>query len=354
MNGYYYDYNKVNIETPEERENKRKRQRRLFSRVFLALFIYTMACELLVTGGSFIAYYLLPAEKYTEIFSNTVYRLLISCAVQYLIAFPLLLLALRGTECSHPKEKSKLSEKNFFLLLFIAEAFMYAGNLIGVYLNQVVENITGALPENDIATYVTEIPLWLTFIVMVVIGPIVEEIIFRKLLIDRLSIYGDRLAILFSAVAFGLLHRNLYQFFYATFIGLVFGYVYTSTRNVKYTVYMHMFLNFMGSVVALQMQTVIQDFSEMLEMLTMGLNVDLVKLLFSGSIMLTYTNVQYGMLIGGIIALVHFVKKKQISISADKEIYLSDKEIIKGGVANTGTILFIISCVVGMILSIIQ
>ena len=48
---------------------------------------------------------------------------------------------------------------------------------------------------------------------------------FRKLIIDRMSIYGDKLAIIVSSIAFGLFHGNFYQIFYATLIGFILGYV---------------------------------------------------------------------------------------------------------------------------------
>jgi membrane protease YdiL (CAAX protease family) len=53
-----------------------------------------------------------------------------------------------------------------------------------------------------------------------------------------------------SAVTFGLLHMNLYQFFYAFALGLVFAYIYLRTGRLRYTAILHAVINFMGSVVA--------------------------------------------------------------------------------------------------------
>jgi membrane protease YdiL (CAAX protease family) len=103
---------------------------------------------------------------------------------------------------------------------------------------------------NGVEEIVENTPVWIIFIVMVVIAPIVEEIIFRKVMIDRLSIYGDPAAIIFSSVAFGLMHGNLYQFFYAFALGLVFAYIYLRTGRLRYTAILHAVINFMGSVVA--------------------------------------------------------------------------------------------------------
>ena len=53
---------------------------------------------------------------------------------------------------------------------------------------------------------------------------------------------------------FGLCHGNFYQFFYAFGIGLVFGYIYTRTGRIRYTIVLHMIINFLGSVAAIYIQ----------------------------------------------------------------------------------------------------
>ena len=85
---------------------------------------------------------------------------------------------------------------------------------------------------------------------LVICAPILEEWMFRKQLISRLRRYGEKTAILFSALAFALFHMNLYQALYAFMLGLMFGYVYTRTSRLRYSVAMHMLFNFNGGVIA--------------------------------------------------------------------------------------------------------
>ncbi|MBO6055192.1 MAG: CPBP family intramembrane metalloprotease, partial [Oscillospiraceae bacterium] len=56
--------------------------------------------------------------------------------------------------------------------------------------------------------------------------------------------------VIISAVMFGLFHGNFSQFFYAFAVGLVFGYVYLRTGKIRYSIALHIFVNFMGSVPA--------------------------------------------------------------------------------------------------------
>ena len=342
MNGFYYDYDNVVIETPEERQAKRKKQRNLFSRIFLALVVYIFVLYFAYMGIYFIISKFLSPEEYESFATNTVWSLVMSCVSQYLVAFPIFLLMLIGIDKAEDKVQKKLSLSEFCLLFLIGQALMYVGNLIGTVLNEVIGGFIGKLPENALDAAISNTPIWLIFILMVIVAPIVEELIFRKLMIDRLSIYGDRMAIAFSALAFGLIHGNLYQFFYATLLGALLGYVYTHTRNIKYTIAMHMLINFLGSVVAIPVQKSALELYEALEVLELGLPINLLPLIVNGIVTYVYTYIQYGMIVGGIIALVHYIRKKKISISPDKEIYLPDKEIAKNGFVNVGTILFLI------------
>ena len=342
MNGFEYNYDQVIIETAWEREEKKRRQKKLFSRVFLALFLYMLLTQVLSIVIYAVANATMSAEDYLKFAESTVWTIVLSSVTQYLIAFPILYLMLRNLPRSRKRVKSKISVKEFIVLFAIGQALMYAGNLIGVFLNNIVGTFTGNLPENGIESIVNDTPTALLFLVVVVIGPIVEELICRKLMIDRLSIYGDHIAIIFSSVAFGLLHGNLYQFFYATLLGALLGYVYTKTRDVRYSMLMHMIINFMGSIVTLQVQNSVTAFYEKLDALMSGSSVKIFSFLADGIITYSYMKFQYGLLIAGVIALVFYIKNKKISINTDKEIYLPDNKVVKNGVLNVGAILYII------------
>lgn len=353
MNGFNYNYDNVVIETPEERAQKRRTQRRLFSRVFFALFMYIALSFVLSTAVYVVASMVLPQDVYAKFAMSTPASIIVSCVTQYLIAFPIFLLCLIGTKTAEKREKKKLSLGQFILFFAVGESLMYLGNIIGIMLNNFFGSIRGSVPENDLVSIINETPIYLIFIMMVILAPIFEELICRKLIIDRLSVYGDHIAIGFSAIAFGLLHENLYQFFYATMLGVLLGYIYTYTRQVKYTVIMHMIINFMGSIVVLPIEKFMVEFDRLAALFEAGEPVNLVALAFNGIITLVYSNLQYGMMVAGVFVLVHFIRQKKLTVSHDKEIFLQDKEIIKGGIVNVGSILFISLTVVMTLLNLI-
>jgi hypothetical protein len=75
----------------------------------------------------------------------------------------------------------------------------------------------------------------------------VEELIFRKILLDKLRRFGDLPAILITGLAFGIFHFNLLQFFYATVIGIMFAYITIRTNRIIYAIILHMMMNFIGA-----------------------------------------------------------------------------------------------------------
>ena len=135
---------------------------------------------------------------------------------------------------------------------FICISALFFGNLISLGLMSMVSAISGKPMVNPLSEVLENLSSWSILITMVVMAPVFEEILYRKVLIGRIRQYGDKAAILVSSFVFGLSHGNFYQFFYAFGIGLVFGYIYIRTGKLRYTIVFHMVINFMGSFVALR------------------------------------------------------------------------------------------------------
>ena len=83
-------------------------------------------------------------------------------------------------------------------------------------------------------------PMWL---VAVLVAPIFEELVFRKFVLDRVGNLGEGIAVLTSALIFGLAHQNAGQFFLAFFLGLLFAKIYLRTGKIVYTMVLHFMIN---------------------------------------------------------------------------------------------------------------
>lgn len=72
---------------------------------------------------------------------------------------------------------------------------------------------------------------------------LLEEMVFRGYLLTALRRYGDRFAVVVTAMLFGLLHGNVLQIPFAFFLGLVMGYLVVVTGNIWTAIALHMFNN---------------------------------------------------------------------------------------------------------------
>ena len=136
---------------------------------------------------------------------------------------------------------------------------VYFGNLIGQFLMAVVSAITGQPMVNQVEEMIMDMSLWAVIVSAVILAPIMEELIFRKLVLDRLAGYGPAVAMFVSALVFGLAHGNFYQFFYAFLLGLIFAYIYLRTGKVRYSMMLHMMVNFCGSVIPILIMRVADE-----------------------------------------------------------------------------------------------
>lgn len=170
---------------------------------------------------------------------------LFTFAPLYLVAIPAGLLVMKHVPAS-PPSPGKMSAKDFWIFVPICFFLTYSGNIVGNVLSLL---ISGGEAHNALNDYALDSnPLKILFVA--VLAPLLEEYVFRKQLIDRTRIYGEKNAVFLSALTFALFHTNLFQFFYAFLVGWVLGYVYLRTGRLRYAVIMHSIVNFVGSVIA--------------------------------------------------------------------------------------------------------
>ena len=123
---------------------------------------------------------------------------------------------------------------------------MYVGNIIGNAVSALIAQGTGLDLSFELEELLSQGSPWFTLLFSVVLAPVMEELIFRKVLIDRTIVYGDKAAVVLSGLLFGVFHGNFHQFFYAFGLGCIFAYVYIRTGKLKYTISLHMAVNMLG------------------------------------------------------------------------------------------------------------
>lgn len=274
----------------------------------------------------------------TDIISNSWFMLLASFVPLYLVGVPACLMVLRRIPVTAGNE-SRLGGGNFWALLLVCFPVMYIGNLIGTFLSAL---LSGGTAQNGVETLLgNQNPL--TLVIVVIVAPLVEEYVFRKQLLDRCGQYGWKTAMVFSALAFALFHMNLFQFFYAFGMGLVFAYVYLRTRRLRYSVILHMVVNFMGSAVPLWVMSQI-DLETLSNLNPQAIDQETLMAILPGlMIYLCYLLLLLVLVIAGLV--VGLVKRKSFTLQpAPQELPREGRG--KTVYSNVGFVLFAVLCVV--------
>ena len=164
-------------------------------------------------------------------------------------------------------EKKKLGILKWLLLLICTYGVAGVGAIIGTYVNSLLLKPLGysLIETNASMELLTQDTSWGYIISGVIVAglvaPALEEILFRKIIIDNFSKYGKGAAILMSGLMFGLYHGNFQQFFMAFGIGILFAYVYAYTGKIKYTIFLHAGFNLYASgLLTVTMNLVDYDF----------------------------------------------------------------------------------------------
>lgn len=81
---------------------------------------------------------------------------------------------------------------------------------------------------------------------VVLLGPIMEELLFRGVILKTFSKYGKIIAIMASSILFGIFHGNIVQGIYAFSVGIILAYV-ALEYSIKWSILLHMLNNAVAS-----------------------------------------------------------------------------------------------------------
>lgn len=223
-------------------ELEKMNHKKVFSRLGISLFIITVIVNAVQYLMGKLIYQFVP--EFTES-SWYIYSMLIVSF--YLIGAPVFYLLVKNIPVRETKEKKHLKWYEFICVLIMCLTSMYIFNIIGVVINLVIGMMTGNMNLNPLNSVIGDLDLLPTVLIAGIASPIVEELVFRKVLLGRLRAYGDVIAILVSGLCFGLYHGNIAQFLYASALGFIFAYVMIRTGDIRYTIALHICINVLGT-----------------------------------------------------------------------------------------------------------
>lgn len=239
--------------------------RRCFSRTGLVYVIFLMVSM----ASQWLAVIILEHTGLAEDMSWNLY-MLIAMFSMYPAAVPLTGLLARWVPSAGGTGHERWGIGKLAGFFVFSMGILYAGNIAGVVLMGVAGIIKGETIVNDMQEVIMSMNPGAIILSAVIVAPIMEELVFRKFLLDRIAGYGHWTAMVVSGVIFGVAHGNFYQFFYAFGLGMVFAYIYLRTGRVGYTTGFHMLINFWGSILPMGLLKIAEINAVMGGILAMG------------------------------------------------------------------------------------
>ena len=230
--------------TPEYRYTLRKHYGRL-SLALLAYYVVTNAAQF---AAQYAVLAWAPAWAEAGWFLPA-----LAFVPMYCIGFPIFLWLLpKAPPRELMPEKRSIPGRELIPILLMCLGVLYPGNLLGQGLDWLLRRVFQTSGGgNSLEVLMDSSSTWAFFLVAVVLAPIMEELTFRKLLLDRMRTIDKPSALFFTALAFGLFHSNVVQFFYAFGVGIIFGCIYLRTGRIGYSMVLHVIINFLGSAAVL-------------------------------------------------------------------------------------------------------
>ncbi|CAM2079329.1 MAG: type II CAAX endopeptidase family protein [uncultured Clostridium sp.] len=242
----------------------------------------------------------------------------------YLIGFPVFYLMIKNLPEEEKRESKTLGVFEVIKICFMSYSIVYIVNFLTNILMMLIAVIKGSEVTNPLVNML-EGSNWIWSLIFAgILSPIIEEMMFRGVMLNKLRRYGDKVAIITTAILFGLFHANFSQFFYAVALGIVFAYVTLKTGTIKYSIILHIIVNMMGSVI---LPAVIGDGSNIVAVGCVGL----------------------ALLAIVIVGLVLLIKNRKNISLLDGEIKLEKGTAFKTIWVNVGMILYVVISLVSMI-----
>ena len=245
------DYTKIKKKKTNDKE---KREDTFFVKRKMKNFGFVIGMSIIIYFGIQTIFSLIGTFILPTLFENILSAEDISMVLQILLQILSLGIATIFVRSYCEKKEEDIDERRTGLkgkikITFIAVFLIFAVQLVFSLLIYPAlgldYNITDTFTTNEASSVTSKIILVLA---IAVTPAIFEELFFRKAMIDYMSQYGAKTALILSALFFGIIHMNLSQALFAFIAGLIFGGIYLYTKDIKLTMLIHFINNGIGAL----------------------------------------------------------------------------------------------------------
>lgn len=176
-----------------------------------------------------LAYYYVSSGNNMDLFAN----FLTDKQIYIVIILGIIFIPLLINNYRKFKQKSKKINISSLILLGIVISLLY--NFLAYYLNELFFKNVLYIEQNNMI---------ITLISTGIIGPIIEELMFRGIIYNELKLKVSPMkAILLTTLFFAIIHFNILQIIYTFAVGFLFIFFYEKYKDIKAAIILHMTLN---------------------------------------------------------------------------------------------------------------
>ncbi len=157
----------------------------------------------------------------------------------FYLAVPVWTVVLISRRKQNPFPTRRVGLGVYVFALFGGMMLAVASNYITGVLMSFMESAGVERPVFEETQSGTPTSLVLNLISTAVLPAILEEMVFRGYVLQAFRRYGDKLAVIVTALLFGLIHGNVLQLPFAFLLGLVFGWMVVQTGSIWPAVILH-------------------------------------------------------------------------------------------------------------------
>jgi membrane protease YdiL (CAAX protease family) len=138
--------------------------------------------------------------------------------------------------------KDILNFKNFICIIALGLSLQFVLVFIASYIYTLKPEWFASYHE--LMSSIVEVSLFLKFISIVILGPMVEELVFRGVILKKsIDVMPFIAANILQSLLFGIAHGNMLQGLYTFLLGLFLGYIYIKTKTIIAPMGVHMAFN---------------------------------------------------------------------------------------------------------------
>lgn len=161
-----------------------------------------------------------------------------------------LIVLLVGKNKLHIQWEEKQFEHSFsFITVFKTVSMMTGISIFFSIVLNLIQNILGiSLMESSLG--ISNDPLYVLYSLLtaILVAPILEELIFRGVILQSLKKYDAKMAVILTGICFGLMHMNFFQGSMHMFTGIILAYVCVKQDSILLPILCHMFYNTLMSI----------------------------------------------------------------------------------------------------------